>query len=63
MPKPPPAPDIQKQLHYHMQAQKAAERGRKAEEEGKIDEARKAQLIAERFYQMYLKYGGKGPLT
>lgn len=63
MPKPPTEPDIQKQLHYHMQAREAAKRGLKAAEEGRIQEARKAQLIAERFYQMYLKYGGKGPLT
>ncbi len=46
-----------------MEARKAAIEGMRLAENGKRREALKAKAEAERWYRLYQKYGGKGPLT
>lgn len=54
---------IQQQLRCHIEARAAALRGLKHAEDGDRRQALKAQAEAERWYRLYQKYGGKGPLT
>lgn len=63
MAKPKPQPCIQQQLKCRTMAWQAAKRGLDLAAVGKRRDALKAQAEAERWYRLYRRYGGTGPLT